>query len=196
MNTTEKHIRDAAIKLIARVGYPSMSLRLLASESGINSSTLYLYYKGKQELLSTLVLHHYEQLAADWQQACPNGDAWTRLNAFVAFHLGHQLRHRDQAVLGHMELRCLEPRELHKVRQARRHYLGQLQAILDQGIGEGAWYCDESKLMARIISGLLTQACGWYREDGPMTVEEVITRYTRMVLNLLEDPAPRLKMVG
>ncbi|WP_449433160.1 TetR/AcrR family transcriptional regulator [Pseudomonas putida] len=194
MNTTEKRIRDAAIKLIARVGYPSMSLRLLATESGINSSTLYLYYKGKQELLTTLVLHHYEQLAAGWNRQCPDTSARNKLKAFVAFHLATHLNNKDEAVLGNMELRCLEEHELLKVRQARRRYLGSLQQILDQGVGEGTWWCDESKLLSRIIIGLLTQACAWYRNEGQMGIEEVIARYTQIVLNMLEGPGPRLQV--
>ncbi|VVN27337.1 helix-turn-helix domain-containing protein [Pseudomonas fluorescens] len=62
MNTTESNIRQAAIKLISRNGYGSMSLRQLAAESGINSSTLYLYYQGKGELLLELILEYFEAL--------------------------------------------------------------------------------------------------------------------------------------
>ncbi|WP_256585544.1 TetR family transcriptional regulator [Pseudomonas sp. Irchel 3H3] len=39
MNMTETNIRLAAIKLISRNGFESMSLRQLAAEAGINSST-------------------------------------------------------------------------------------------------------------------------------------------------------------
>jgi AcrR family transcriptional regulator len=71
MNTTETNIRQAAIKLISRNGYGSMSLRQLAAESGINSSTLYLYYQGKGELLLELILEYFEALSREWARCRP-----------------------------------------------------------------------------------------------------------------------------
>jgi len=192
MNKTEKRIRDAAIALIARVGYERMSLRLLASDSGINSSTLYLYFKGKQELLMTLVMHYHDQRAQAWAQQCPaDKDALVRLQAFVAFHIRHQLGNRDEAVLGAMELRSLDPEERQQISLARRRYLETLQGVLDEGVAQGLMRCEERKLTARIIVGLLTQACAWYREDGQMGVEELTVCYTRLVLNMLEVGSAR-----
>ena len=186
MNMTEQKIRLAAIKLIAQGGYESMSLRQLAREAGVNVSVLYLYYKGKQELLLTLVLEYFEQLADAWARSCPaNVGTDSLVQAFVAFHVRHHLGNKDKALLGNMELRSLDDEELAMVAQARRAYLGTLQKILEQGIREGSLRCDEPKLMTRIVFGMLTQACAWYREDGRMGVDEVIVYYTGLVLRAL-----------
>jgi AcrR family transcriptional regulator len=71
MNMTENNIRLAAIKLISRNGYGSMSLRQLATEAGINASTLYLYYKGKNELLLELILEYFQGLSREWTRRRP-----------------------------------------------------------------------------------------------------------------------------
>ncbi|MGE8069445.1 TetR/AcrR family transcriptional regulator [Pseudomonas sp. NPDC089569] len=186
MNMTEISIRNAAIKLISRVGYDAMSLRQLAKEANINSSTLYIYYKGKQELLMTLVLEYFERLSDAWDLQAPvDANASSKLKAFVAFHVNHHLANKDEAVLGNMELRSLDTEHLALVRKARRAYLGKVQKIIDQGVAQGQFRCDECKLMSRIIFGMLTQACAWYRDDGPMGLNEVTVCYTQLVLRML-----------
>ncbi|MBS7725102.1 TetR/AcrR family transcriptional regulator [Pseudomonas lalucatii] len=49
---TEQAIREAAIQLISKIGFDSMSLRQLATQAGVNPGTLYLYYQGKRSCWS------------------------------------------------------------------------------------------------------------------------------------------------
>lgn len=191
-NLTEHSIRLAATRLISRTGYESMSMRQLASEAGINSSTLYLYYKGKRELLLTLVLEYFQELARAWDECRPRrARADTQLRAFIALHLRHHLLHREQAVLGNMELRSLEASELALVKQARRAYLGKLQGILEQGCAEGSLHCDEPGLQARIICSMLTHASTWYQAEGRLGSEELVSHYAGLVLRMLGCDTPR-----
>ena len=186
MNTTETNIRQAAVKLISRNGYGSMSLRQLAAESGINCSTLYLYYQGKGELLLELILEYFEALSREWARCRPAvARADSRLRAFVACHVRYHLEHQDQAVLGNLEYRSLDEESLALVRQARRVYLKDLQALLEQGVREGSLSCAEPKLMARTLVNMLTHACVWYQADGRWSVDDVIRHYSELVLKML-----------
>jgi AcrR family transcriptional regulator len=186
MNTTETNIRQAAVKLISRNGYGSMSLRQLAAESGINCSTLYLYYQGKGELLLELILEYFEALSREWARCRPAvARADSRLRAFVACHVRYHLEHQDQAVLGNLEYRSLDEESLALVRQARRVYLKDLQALLEQGVREGSLSCAEPKLMARTLFNMLTHACVWYQADGRWSVDDVIRHYSELVLKML-----------
>ena len=191
MNLTEINIRLAAIKLISRGGYESMSLRQLAAEAGINSSTLYTYYTSKNELLLTLILGYLEELSQAWEQCRPHKDsADLKLQAFIAFHVRHHLLHRQEAVLGNMELRSLDEDELALVRQARRTYLEELQGILEQGIKEGSLQCVEPKLSSRIIFSMLTHCCAWYQANGRMSIDEIIGHYIGLVLKMFGPDLP------
>jgi AcrR family transcriptional regulator len=186
MNTTESNIRQAAIKLISRNGYGSMSLRQLAAESGINASTLYLYYQGKGELLLELVLEYFEGITQAWARSRPAvARADTKLRTFIACHVRYHLEHQDQAVLGNLEFRSLDEQSLSQVRQARRVYLKALQDLLEQGVREGSLSCAEPKLMARTLFNMLTHACVWYQADGRWDVDDVIRHYSDLVLKML-----------
>ncbi|MNQ69793.1 Fatty acid metabolism regulator protein [compost metagenome] len=186
MNMTETNIRQAAIKLISRNGYGSMSLRQLAAESGINPSTLYLYYQGKGELLLELVLEYFQEMSLAWARSRP-AVAWadTKLRTFIACHVRYHLEHKNQAILGNLELRSLDEQSLTQVRQARRGYLKGLQDLLEQGVREGSLSCAEPKLMARTLFNMLTHACVWYQADGRWSVDDVIRHYSELVLKML-----------
>lgn len=186
MNTTEINIRQAAIRLISRSGFESMTLRQLANEAGVNSSALYLYYKGKSELLLTLVLSYLETLSAAWEKCCPvAASADEQLRAFVAFHVRHHLLHREEAVLGNTEFRSMDKAELAIVKLARRRHLAKLQHILEQGVRDGSLHCDEPKLLSRTIFMTLTHACAWYRAEGRLSLDQVIEHYCELVLRMV-----------
>lgn len=195
MNATEHIIRQTAIKLISRNGYEAMTLRQLAQESGVNSSTLYLYYKGKSELLLTLVLSYLETLSLAWEQCRPDAACADQLlRAFVTVHVRHHLLHREEAVLGNMELRSLDKAELTLVRLARLRHLAKLQRILEQGTREGSLHCDEPKLLARTIFMMLVHASAWYQTDGRLSMDDVVEHYCtlvhRMTAASLPSPVP------
>ncbi len=186
LSPTEHRIRLAAIKLIARDGYEAMSLRELASEAGINSSSLYLYYKGKRELLLSLVQGYQDDLSATWQQCRPaRGSAREQLQAFIGCHLRFHLLRREETLIGNLEARSLDATERTQVRQSRRAYLEQLQGILEQGARDGILSCDEPKLMARILCNMLTHACIWFRDDGKLGLQELEAHYVELVGKML-----------
>ncbi|WP_077046166.1 TetR/AcrR family transcriptional regulator [Pseudomonas sp. KK4] len=196
MNMTESNIRLAAIKLISRNGYGSMSLRQLASEAGINASTLYLYYKGKNELLLELILEYFQGLSREWKRRRPrSASADVRLRAFINCHMRYHLEHQDEAMLGNLEFRSLDEEDMAQVRHTRRLYLNALQELLEQGVKEGSLSCAEPKLMARTLFNMLTHACVWYRADGRRSIDDVIGHYSELVMKMLGAtpvPSPRV----
>ncbi|KPH01497.1 transcriptional regulator [Pseudomonas sp. RIT-PI-q] len=197
MNMTEINIRLAAIKLISRNGYGAMSLRQLAAEAGINASTLYIYYKSKNELLLELILDYFQGLSREWARCRPNkaSTADVKLLAFIACHVRYHLEHQDESRLGNLEFRSLDEEDLELVRQARRLYLKALQELLEQGVKEGSLSCAEPKLMARTLFNMLTHACVWYRTDGRFGVDDLVRHYSDLVLKMLGAvpiPSPRV----
>jgi AcrR family transcriptional regulator len=187
MNMTEINIRLAAIKLISRNGYESMSLRQLAAEAGINASTLYIYYKSKNELLQELILEYFQGLSREWTLHRPKkaATADVKLLAFIACHVRYHLEHQDESRLGNLEFRSLDEEGLQMVHQAQRLYLKALQELLEQGVKEGSLSCAEPTLMARTLFNMLTHACVWYQADGQWGIDEVIRHYSELVLKML-----------
>jgi AcrR family transcriptional regulator len=51
---TRSIINEAALKVFSKSGYQGASMRMIAAEAGISVGALYLYYRNKEELCSTV----------------------------------------------------------------------------------------------------------------------------------------------
>ena len=89
-------ILTAAGELFLEQGYERFSLRQVAEHIGYSPTTIYLYFRNKDDLLFTVVdegfAHFAHQLAA---AAASTDDPWERLialgRAYVAFGLAHRV---------------------------------------------------------------------------------------------------------
>src|SRR5512135_2737441 len=67
-NTDERQqqILDAAAAVIIRLGYDKTTMSDIAEEAGASRRTVYLYFKGKEELFEALLYREYMQYAETW----------------------------------------------------------------------------------------------------------------------------------
>ena len=104
----QQQILDAAAAVIIRQGYAKTTIRDIAEEAGTSRGTVYLYFKGKEDLFEALLYREYMQYAQTWLeqiQADPRGG--TIGGAFRAvFHAVNSrplitaLLQRDRRVIG------------------------------------------------------------------------------------------------
>jgi TetR/AcrR family acrAB operon transcriptional repressor len=62
----QQQILDAAATVIVRQGYDKTTMNDIAEEAGASRRTVYLYFKGKEELFEALLYHEYMQYAQTW----------------------------------------------------------------------------------------------------------------------------------
>ena len=63
---TQDQILAAAAKVIIRLGYDKTTMSDIADEAGLSRRTIYLYFKGKDELFEELLYSEYLQYAQIW----------------------------------------------------------------------------------------------------------------------------------
>ena len=127
---TEAAVREAAVSLIARLGYEAMSMRQLAAEVGVQAAALYRYFPTKEDLLFTLMREHMEGLIKAWDAARPDAaDPTTRLAAYVENHIAFHIERRHSTHVSNMELRSLSHDRLTQILRMRTAYEKELRAI-------------------------------------------------------------------
>ncbi len=62
----QQQVLDAAAAVIIRQGYVKSTIRDIAEEAGTSRGTVYLYFKGKEELFEALLYREYLQYAQAW----------------------------------------------------------------------------------------------------------------------------------
>src|SRR5271157_4228531 len=65
-NERQQQILDAAAAVIIRLGYDKATMSDIAEEAGASRRTVYLYFKGKEELFEALLYREYMQYSQTW----------------------------------------------------------------------------------------------------------------------------------
>jgi len=65
----EAQILRAATSVIIRQGYDKTTMSDIAEEAGVSRGTVYLYFKGKEELFEALLYWEWRQYAQAWLEA-------------------------------------------------------------------------------------------------------------------------------
>jgi AcrR family transcriptional regulator len=102
--TTEKSIREAAVKAIAKHGFEAASLRDIAKEVGIRAPSLYNYISSKEQLLYELMKDPLTSMLTEYRALVKEiDDPAEKLRVFVQVHLNFHLRSRLDVFIGNME---------------------------------------------------------------------------------------------
>ena len=178
---THAAIREAAIRLIARVGYEALSMRRLAEEVGLGAAALYRYYPNKQTMLVSLMEDHMLEMLETWDAAKKDDLPSSRLEAFTRFHIRFHWPRIDSLFLSYMELRSLSSDNFQQIEALRNRYEREIVTILDDGVRSGAFAPMDVRVTARAIIALLNGLTTWYRPDGPISRTQIENIYWGMV---------------
>jgi TetR/AcrR family transcriptional regulator, fatty acid metabolism regulator protein len=105
---TDKRARilDAAVKVFAERGFHSATVAEIAKAAGVADGTIYLYFKGKDDLLLRLFDEKMTELLAESRAALGREQtAPARLRRFIQLHLALVERNPDLASVLIVELR-------------------------------------------------------------------------------------------
>ena len=185
---TGPRIEQAALSLIARHGFAAVSMRQIAAEVGVQAGALYNYIPDKQTLLARLMIGHMEDLL-DAYASPPDSDPLARLRHFVRFHIDQNHKRADAVFVAYMELRNLSDDNFAEVETLRRRYEGKLEAILKDGAEAGVFELPDVRIVTRALIGMLNGVNTWFREKGPLSLDEVQDIHWDMVRKLVAAPA-------
>lgn len=177
---TGPRIEQAALNLIARHGFAAVSMRQIAAKVGVQAGALYNYIPDKQTLLARLMIGHLEDLLDAYDPPRDLGPA-ARLKHFVHFHIDQNRLRADAVFVAYMELRNLSEENFAVVERLRRQYEAKLETILRDGVAAGAFELSDTRIATRALIGMLNGVNTWFREKGPLSLEEVQEIYWDMV---------------
>jgi TetR/AcrR family fatty acid metabolism transcriptional regulator len=157
-------ILRAATKVFAQHGYFQSQVADVAKVAGVAAGTVYLYFKGKDDLLVSIFERSMNEVLAEGRAAVEGiADPAQRLRQLAHLHLGRLGRDRNLAVVFQVELRqSLKFMERFSESFLQEYFKLIRQAIAD-GQHRGAFRKDLSATMAtKIFFGALDEmATNW-----------------------------------
>jgi AcrR family transcriptional regulator len=139
-SASKQAILDAAQNLLAVHGYAGLSMRELASESGLAKATIYHHFHDKRDVFLNVLERDMQTVhSLITAAAAVEHEPIGRLSAVIRTYFG--LMHERRTVIMHVLRELGEEEE--KLRDflchKRGQYFSQLVLILQQGIAEGVF---------------------------------------------------------
>ncbi len=183
-----ERILDAAVTLFQAKGYVNTSMDEIAEAAGLTKGGLYHYVEKKGDLLKDI---HNQILDAFLERVGRAMEGEESPEKKVAKWIGaHASVTHD--FLGHLKVlfteihNCSEEMLLatsHKRQQAQ----GMLIGILQAGISQGKIRADINPgVVSLLLLGMVNWLYIWYRPDGPLSLDEILSNMKRMVSDGLE----------
>jgi AcrR family transcriptional regulator len=188
--TTERSIREAAVKTIAKHGFEAASLRDIAKEVGIRAPSLYNYISSKEQLLYELMKDPLTSMLTEYRALVKEvTDPAEKLKIFVQVHLNFHLHSRLDVFIGNMELRSLSASHYRTISNLREEYARVLQAIIEEGVKSGAFNVSQPRVVSLVMLGMLSGVCNWYQPGGAMSASDMTKLHTELAFRMLAAEA-------
>jgi TetR/AcrR family transcriptional regulator, fatty acid metabolism regulator protein len=157
-------ILRAATDVFARRGFFNAQVADVARAAGVAAGTVYLYFRGKDDLLVSIFERTMREAIADGK-ACvaPLADPVDQLRAIARVHLDRLGRDRSLAVVFQVELRQSTKFMERFSATLLREYLGIIRGIIVSGQQSGAFRKDVNPTLAAklLFGGLDEMATNW-----------------------------------
>jgi AcrR family transcriptional regulator len=183
LSVRQSQIRQAAVLLFSERGYFGTGMEDIAAEVGLRASSLYNHVRSKQELLVAIMTETMRDLLDAYDEATQSGSASERLYAAMVAHVRYHGTHRNEAHIGNREIASLQEPDRTVVRKLRRQYARTWQRLIESGVADGSFTSTLSpQLTAYALLEMGIGVSQWYREKGPLALDEIARQYGEMAL--------------
>lgn len=171
---TRTRILTAAAALFHARGFEGTSMKQIAAAAGIQKSSLYHHFPGKQELLFYILAHTVDLAIVGLQEiARSNRSAAERLRLAVRHHVINLVNDLDNVACFVEEGKALAPQHRETYVAKRDAYERCFRQIIEDGIRSGEFRRTDVRLAGFAVLGMCNWMVRWYHPDGPNTPEEV-----------------------
>jgi AcrR family transcriptional regulator len=176
-------ILDAAVQLFAEYGYHAAPLRDIARIAGIQAASIYHHYPNKQSLLTEIMETHMQRLNRSIEYILQTyHEPLQCLHQAIANHIRLHTTYKAEFFIIDTEIRSLEGDNRSYILSLRDQYEEHLQTILQTGMEQEAFRSCDVKLTSYAIIAMCTQVATWYRPDGRLSTQQVISMYSQFII--------------
>lgn len=175
-------ILAAAVHLFAQYGYHAAPLRDIARIAGIQAASIYHHYPNKQALLIEIMETYMLRLNVSLEHVLKEfDDPLQRLHEAIANHIRMHTTYKEEFFIIDTEMRALEEEHKSHIISLRDKYEALLQELLQDGMERGIFRQSDVKIASYAIIAMCTEVATWFRPDGRLSVQQVITSYRQFI---------------
>jgi TetR/AcrR family transcriptional regulator, cholesterol catabolism regulator len=181
-NKYEIILKEAA-KLIGQKGYAGTSFQEIADRVGIHKSTLFHYFKNKEQMLLLILESSIETVYTNLEYIIGNTQLRPeqKLEQAISNHLTMLVEYFDNINVYLNEFRNLSSGNRAVYLTKRKKYENDFKKIVLEMMEAGYYEDLNPKVVTFGILGMLNWTAKWFREDGKFSISEVARDFYRMV---------------
>jgi AcrR family transcriptional regulator len=185
-------VRDAALTLFAQRGYHGTTMKDLAEAVGVRAPSLYNHIRSKQDLLRDVMRDTSREVIAEFEIAVDGvTGVEERLRSATRAYVLRHTRFRREAEIVNRELAALEEPVRSEVRELRTMHEHRIRALIEEGRVSAGFSVHSSALASFAILEMAVSVARWFREDGPISAEQVADEYAAFAMRIVGAPADR-----
>jgi len=181
-----KQIVDAAVIVIAENGYHQAQVSKIAKEAGVADGTIYLYFKNKEDILIS-VFREKMAIFVNNVEVILKQDIDTSEKLFRLIDSHFRILHEDRhlAIVTQLELRQSNKELRLRINEVLKEYLTLLDAILKEGIMNGALNEGlDIRLARQMVFGTIDETItSWVMNDQKYDLMKLSPEVHRLIMN-------------
>jgi AcrR family transcriptional regulator len=180
-----EQILSVAANLIATNGHDGASFQDIADKVGLHKSSLFHYFKNKEELLLGILEKPIEEVSKNLEVIIADSklSPEEKFNQAIHNHLTLLTKYLDNVNVYLNDLRSLPKRSKALYMQKRKKYQKNFQRIVGEMKTKGYFNGCDAQVTTFGLLGMLNWTAKWYRKDGPLSIEEIGTTFCNIILH-------------
>ncbi len=167
----KEEIITIASQLIMEKGYTAVSMRDIAKAMGMKASSLYNHIRGKQEILSTLILNVASEFTSGMNSVIDaEATPLQKIVSVIELHIDITVNHSDALAALNNDWMHLEDEDLVAFEKMREDYEENFRKIVKEGIRLGEIKPRHSEVILFSILSTLRTLYLWYQKRGKLDV--------------------------
>lgn len=184
MSSTKETIKSKSARLFRKKGYKATTMRDIADDVGIKAASIYNHYKGKQEILTELLLEP-AHLFTDGMAKVNNSDvdAGKKLEDLIALHVELAVKHTDKVALITSEWVHLEEHSRTEYLALRDRYENEFKTIIETGKRKGILKDLDTEIILFSTLSTLRWLYSWYGKNKKYDAKELKRQITECLMS-------------
>ncbi len=169
-----EEICDSIAHLFARNGYHSTSMRDIARELNMNASSLYHYFKGKEDMLFQLMNDAMDEALVTIEDICQAPiPPEKKLDRVLVYYTKYFAGEQEREILLVNEMSSLKGKYRTILLEKQRHYVHLIRSILDELVDQGKMKKMSSTTALFAFFGMVHYTFKWYDKNGLVSLDEL-----------------------
>jgi TetR/AcrR family transcriptional regulator, fatty acid metabolism regulator protein len=185
-NGKTDRILESAGKVFAEKGFYQSTVSMIAKDAEVADGTIYLYFKGKEDLYIRLFRYRTEQVFDRFREAVDKAvGAREKLESLVRSHLEEFQKDRDMAVIYQLETHSHRRLADEPIREMSKRYMDIITEIVELGQQEG-WIRKELYLglVKRLIIGAVDEVINtWLHAEVEYDLRSMAAPLVDLLIN-------------